>query len=112
MQAVAQPELAPAAPPRPKARMRQWITAAVAVWLLTGVYIVNTQQQAVVTRFAAVVESRVMPGIHTALPWPMERVARLKEQPLQRRAGGGDDFPTVESRAQPLRSRFPTADQS
>src|SRR5260370_450581 len=112
MQAVAQPELAPAAPPRPKARMRQWITAAVAVWLLTGVYIVNTQQQAVVTRFGAVVEPRVLPGIHIALPWPIDRVARLKVQQLQRLVVGGDASETVVGRSQPLRSQFLTGDQN
>jgi len=92
--------------------MRQWITAAVAVWLLTGVYIVNTQQQAVVTRFGAVVEPRVLPGIHIALPWPIDRVARLKVQQLQRLVVGGDASETVVGRSQPLRSQFLTGDQN
>ena len=79
MQALLSPELATVAPPqRRRPRFRQWIAAALGLWLLTGVYLVNTQQQAVVTRFGAVVEPRVLPGIHIALPWPIDRVAKLK----------------------------------
>ena len=39
----------------------RWWQAALGLWLLTSIYIVNTQQQAVVTRFGAVIEPRVMP---------------------------------------------------
>jgi membrane protease subunit HflK len=56
---------------------RNKILLSVAVlWLLSGVYIVGASQQAVVTRFGAVVEPRVMPGIHIALPWPIDRVTK------------------------------------
>ena len=88
------------------------MAAAVVVWLLTSVYIVNTQQQAVVTRFGAVVEPRVLPGIHIALPWPIDRVAKLKVQQLQRLIVGGDASETVVGRSQPLRSQFLTGDQN
>ena len=112
MQAVAQAELVPAAPPQPKPRVRQWMGAALVVWLLTSVYIVNTQQQAVVTRFGAVVEPRVLPGIHIALPWPIDRVSRLKVQQLQRLVVGGDVSESVVGRSQPSRSQFLTGDQN
>ena len=48
--------------------------AVLAVWILSGTYAVRPEQQAVVTRFGAVAEPRVYPGIHYALPWPFERV--------------------------------------
>jgi len=113
MQALLSPEGATVAPPQSRRpRFRQWIVAALALWLLTGVYLVNTQQQAVVTRFGAVVEPRVLPGIHMALPWPIDRVARLKVQQLQRLVVGGDPVDTVLGRSQPLQSQFLTGVQN
>ena len=76
--------------------------ALVALWLLSGVYLVAPEQQAVVTRFGAVIEPRVMPGIHYALPWPIDRVTKLKVQQLQRLVVGGDIPDSVLGRTQPL----------
>src|SRR5260370_2377016 len=113
MQALLKPELAPVvASKQPQRQFRQWIAAAVVLWLLTGVYLVNTQQQAVVTRFGAVVEPRVLPGIHIALPWPIDRVTKLKVQQLQRLTVGGDAADTVVGRSQPLQSQFLTGVQN
>ena len=83
-----------------------------ALWLLTSVFIVRTDQQAVVTRFGAVVDPRVMPGIHIALPWPIDRVTKLKVQQLQRLVVGGDLADSVTGRTQPLQSQFLTGDQN
>jgi len=47
-------------------------------WILSGIFLVPSDQQAVVTRFGAVMEPRVTPGIHYALPWPVDRVFKLK----------------------------------
>jgi membrane protease subunit HflK len=114
MQVLLKPAPAPddSVPPPAKPRYRQWIAAAFGVWLLTGIYLVNTQQQAVLTRFGAVVEPRVLPGIHLSLPWPIDRVTRLKVQQLQRLVVGGDAADTVVGRSQPLRSQFLTGDQN
>ncbi len=98
--------------PKRAPRFREWMAVAAVVWLLTGVYLVNTQQQAVVTRFGAVVEPRVPAGIHVALPWPIDRVTKLKVQQLQRLVVGGDAADTVVGRSQPLRSQFLTGDQN
>lgn len=84
----------------------------IALWLLTSVYIVPADQQAVVTRFGAVVEPRVTPGIHLSLPWPLDRVTRLKVQQLQRLVIGGAPEDTVTGRPQPLISQFLTGDQN
>ena len=113
MQALLSPELATVTPLQTRRpRFRQWIAAALVLWLLTGVYLVNTQQQAVVTRFGAVVEPRVLPGIHIALPWPIDRVMKLKVQQLQRLVVGGDTADTVVGRSQPLQSQFLTGVQN
>ena len=64
--------------------LRNLAWAAAAVWLLTSLYLVPTDQQAVVTRFGAVIEPRVLPGIHIALPWPIDRATKLKVRQQQR----------------------------
>lgn len=82
------------------------------LWLLSGIYLVAPEQQAVVSRYGKVVEPRVFPGIHYAWPWPIERVAKLKVQQLQRLVIGGDLPDSVLGRSQPLASQFLTGDQN
>ncbi len=91
--------------------MKWWIGIAL-VWLLTGVYIVRPDQQAVVTRFGAIAEPRVYPGLHMALPWPIERVSKVKVNQLQRLIVGGDIADSAMGRSQPLASQFLTGDQN
>lgn len=88
------------------------VSALLLLWMLSGVYIVRTDQQAVVTRFGRIVNPRVMPGIHLALPWPVDRVSKLKVQQLQRLVIGGELADTVVGRRQPLQSQFLTGDQN
>jgi membrane protease subunit HflK len=76
------------------------------------VYIVRADQQAVVTRFGQVVEPRVFPGIHVTVPWPIDRVYKLRVQQQQRLVVGGDLPDTVLGRTQPLASQFLTGDQN
>ena len=45
----------------------------VAVWLASGIYVVNPDEQGVVLRFGAFV-GRTTPGINYHLPWPIETV--------------------------------------
>jgi membrane protease subunit HflK len=112
MQALLKPEAVSVAALPSRQPYRQWAAAILGLWLLTGVYLVNTQQQAVLTRFGAVVDPRVLPGFHIALPWPIDRVTKLKVQQLQRLVVGGDAADTVVGRSQPLRSQFLTGDQN
>jgi membrane protease subunit HflK len=82
------------------------------LWILAGIFFVPTDQQAVVTRFGAVVEPRVAPGIHYALPWPVDRVFKLKVQQLQRQVIGGEAADLVLGRTQPIVSQFLSGDQN
>ena len=83
-----------------------------ALWIVTSVYLVAPEQQAVVTRFGKVVEPRVMPGIHLSFPWPIDQVTKLKVQQLQRLVVGGDIPDSVLGRTQPLQSQWITGDQN
>jgi membrane protease subunit HflK len=93
-------------------RRRQVLAAVVLVWFLSSVYVVPADEQAVVTRFGKVVQPRVLPGIHVSLPWPADRVYKLKVQQLQRLVVGGDIPDSVLGTVQPLASQFLTGDQN
>src|SRR5215813_11463281 len=98
---------AEAAPPRaPWWRYRRLPWMALAAWLLSGVFFVPTDQQAVVTRFGAVANPRVLPGLHYAWPWPVDRVAKLKVNQLQRLVIGGEAADLILGANRPLDSQF------
>lgn len=103
-------------PPRREAG--RWTTgrrvafAAACLWMASGAYIVLPDQQAVETVFGRVVEPRVLPGLHFALPWPIARVARIKVRQMQRLVVGGSPGDAVTGRTQPLASQFLTGDQN
>jgi modulator of FtsH protease HflK len=101
--------------PAPKAWERRAIRAALVLfvlWLGSGIVLIPPDQQAVITRFGAVVTPRVYPGIHYFLPWPVDRAARVRVNQLQRAVIGGDVADGVLGRTQPLASQFLTGDQN
>ncbi len=81
------------------------------VWLLSGLYLVATDQQAVVTRFGRFQRIET-PGIHYHLPWPVEQVVKLKADQLQAATIGGEPADGALGRTDPLRSQFLTGDQN
>lgn len=92
-----------------KRRLWAWVLG---LWLLSGAYIVPADQQAVVTRFGAVVSPRVPSGIHYALPWPVDSVYKLKVHQLQRTLIGGEIPDAVLGRTEPTSSEFLSGDQN
>jgi membrane protease subunit HflK len=62
--------------------------AALGLWALSGVYIVQPNEQAVVTRFGAYVRS-AEPGLRVHLPFPFEAVEKVSVTNLQRTDIGG-----------------------
>ena len=99
--------------PNVPAKERRWLRALLlCAWAATGVYVVPEDQQAVVTRFGRIVEPRVMPGLHVSLPWPVDRVSRLKVRQTQRAVIGGGVADGIIGRAEPLESQFLTGDQN
>ena len=105
-------ELAELPRPTPKRRNRQIWAWIVGIWVLSGIFIVPADQQAVVTRFGAVANPRVSPGIHYALPWPIDNVYKLKVHQLRRTVIGGEVPDRVLGRLQPALSEFLSGDQN
>ncbi|MDR3537217.1 MAG: FtsH protease activity modulator HflK [Acetobacteraceae bacterium] len=73
--------------------------AVVALWLASGVYRVQPDEQGVVLRFGAV-NRTAFPGLNYHLPWPFERVlrpavTRINRTEIGYRSGAGSD--TMES---------------
>jgi membrane protease subunit HflK len=55
------------------ARLRRVLPfAVVAIWLLSGFYTVQPEEQAVVKRFGRIVNRAVPSGMHVRWPWPIE----------------------------------------
>jgi membrane protease subunit HflK len=106
------PMLEPESQPAPYWTRQRIALAIFAAWVLSGIYLVNPDQQAVETMFGKVVAPRVMPGLHYAWPWPIESVTKLKLRQLQRLVVGGDLPDSVLGRTQPLASQFISGDQN
>lgn len=60
------------------------LIGAVAVYLLSGIYVVQTDEIGVVVRFGRVVADDVPPGIHYHFPRPVDRVHRPKTAEIKK----------------------------
>jgi membrane protease subunit HflK len=83
------------------------------LWLLTGLFVVQVDEQAVVRRFGAVVAERVPPGLHLGFPWGIDRVDRVRVRE-QKRLNVGFEFPdpVLGRPAAPASREFLTGDQN
>src|SRR5262245_39878091 len=97
-------------PPSPGGK--RMAVGVVALYLLTGIYVIPADQQAVVTRFGRVTDQRALPGIHYALPWPIGRVYKLKVLETRRAVVGGEAADQTLGRIQPFQMQFLTGDQN
>jgi modulator of FtsH protease HflK len=98
--------------PAVKRRKRHVWAWLLTLWVVSGIFLVPADQQAVVTRFGAVTNPRVPPGIHYALPWPIDSVYKLKVHQLRRTVIGGEVPDAVLGRIQPASSEFVSGDQN
>lgn len=96
----------------PPKRGRRWLRWVPVLWVISGIYLVQPDQQALLTTFNAVSSSHVGPGLHYALPWPIERVYKVKVRQLRRAVVGADVADAVLGRLQPVSSQFLTGDQN
>jgi modulator of FtsH protease HflK len=102
----------PARPGRPLLSSGRAVGIFALAWFLSGTYFVRTDQQAVVTRFGAVTAPRVYPGVHYALPWPIDRVYKVKVNQLQRLVIGADAADGALGLESPFASQFLTGDKN
>lgn len=92
---------------------RHLAAALVAVWLLAGIYVVPTEEQAVLTTFGALANDQVTPGVGWHFPWPVGRVHKLKVRELKRAFIGGEVADEANAiPADPALSQFLSGDQN
>jgi membrane protease subunit HflK len=82
------------------------VGALAAAYLLSGIYFVSADQQAVVLRFGAVRENRVQAGVHWAWPYPVGQVVKLRVRETKRLTLGLDGVEPVK------RSQYLTGDRN
>ncbi len=56
----------------------------VLVYVLTGIYMVNPGEQAVIRRFGSILDKPVAEGIHYRLPWPVDSVEKVNVSEVRR----------------------------
>jgi modulator of FtsH protease HflK len=49
-----------------------------ATWLLSGIFFVRADEEAVIRRFGRALRPAAPPGVHMGFPWPIDRIARVK----------------------------------
>ena len=92
---------------------RHAVAGLVLLWLASGVYLVPTEQQAVLTTFGAIAADQITPGVGWHWPWPMGRVHKLKARELKRAFIGGEVADEANAiPAHPVISQFLTGDQN
>lgn len=74
--------------PQVRRLARLILLAIVAMYLLSGLYVVQPDERGVVTRFGRVVADDIQPGIHYRLPWPIDSVARPQVTAIKRMSVG------------------------
>lgn len=68
----------------PKKAVLSVLAAVIGIYLLTGIYIVNPGEQAVVRRFGAIQNQSVSEGIHYRLPYPIDKVQIVNVSEVRR----------------------------
>jgi membrane protease subunit HflK len=74
--------------PKVKRLARLIVIAIVAMYLLSGIYVVQPDERGVVKRLGRVVADNVQPGIHYGIPWPIDAVARPQVTSIKRMSVG------------------------
>lgn len=93
------------------------VLAVVGVWLLSGIYIVNPDEEGVVLRFGSYAET-VQPGPHYHLPYPIEEVYTPKVTQVQRvevgfrSLGANGSFQQGQARSMPEEASMLTGDEN
>ena len=90
------------------------IAAAVGIWAMTGIYIVDPDEMAVVRRFGKM-NATTVPGIHYRIPWPVDKVDIVKIAQIRSMELGfrtGQQANQMLSRPVPVESLMITGDEN
>ncbi len=68
--------------------VRLAVLAAVALYALSGIYVVQSDERGVVRRFGKVIRASVAPGIHYRIPWPVDVVNTPQVTSIKRMSVG------------------------
>ena len=101
----------------PNGGLKFAVLAVVGVWLLSGIYIVNPDEEGVVLRFGKYTET-VQSGPHYHLPYPIEEVHKPKVTQVQRievgfrSLGSNGTFQQGQARVMPEEASMLTGDEN
>ena len=76
----------------PKKAVLSLLSGFLLVYVLTGIYMVNPGEQAVIRRFGSLLDESITEGIHYRLPWPVDKVEKVNVSEV-RRADVGVSLP-------------------
>jgi membrane protease subunit HflK len=92
---------------------KYWLGALIGLYLLSGFYIVGSDEVGVVRLFGKVWQPRVQPGLHYRPPFPFSRLDKVKVRQVRRAAIGMEVADVVlQKQPQPFRMQFLTGDQN
>jgi membrane protease subunit HflK len=74
--------------PRVRRLGRLFLVLLLAMYILSGIYVVQPDERGVVTRFGRVIADDIQPGIHYRTPWPVERVFTPQVTSIKRMSVG------------------------
>lgn len=87
------------------------IGLALVLWLVSGLYVVAADEEAVVLRFGQHIDTKG-PGLNWHLPYPIEKVEKVPVTTIQRLAVGLRDFGDGRERKMPEESLMLTKDEN
>jgi modulator of FtsH protease HflK len=99
----------------PKVRrfVRLVVVAAVVMYLLSGIYVVQPDERGVVLRLGKLRADNVQPGIHYRLPWPIDSVQRPQVTAIKRMSVGYKIVDQIRGLTpEPTESQFLTGDEN
>ena len=64
--------------------LKWMLLCLVVLYIFSGVYSISSNEIGLLQRFGKVIEDKVQPGIHYALPWPIDRVTKVPVRMVKR----------------------------
>jgi membrane protease subunit HflK len=99
--------------PRVMRLARIILVVAVAMYLLSGIYVVQPDERGVVKRLGRVFADDVQPGIHYRIPWPIDSVARPQVTSIKRMSVGYKIVDQLKGLSpEPREAQFVTGDEN